>query len=56
MTTHAYTNDQRLLDSFRKDPRRFSSALVSILPTTMGAAKAIGEVIPELKGKIKVFH
>ncbi|MDW3605328.1 MAG: type I glyceraldehyde-3-phosphate dehydrogenase, partial [Nitrososphaeraceae archaeon] len=51
-TTHAYTNDQRLLDSFHKDPRRSRSALMSIIPTTTGAAKAIGEVIPELKGKI----
>jgi glyceraldehyde 3-phosphate dehydrogenase len=51
-TTHAYTNDQRLLDSFHKDPRRSRSALMSIIPTTTGAAKAIGEIIPELKGKI----
>jgi len=51
-TTHAYTNDQRLLDSFHKDLRRSRSALMSIIPTTTGAAKAIGEVIPELKGKI----
>ncbi len=51
-TIHAYTNDQRLLDSFHKDPRRSRSALMSIIPTTTGAAKAIGEVIPELKGKI----
>jgi glyceraldehyde 3-phosphate dehydrogenase len=51
-TTHAYTNDQRLLDSFHKDPRRSRSALMSIIPTTTGAAKAIGEVIPGLKGKI----
>jgi glyceraldehyde 3-phosphate dehydrogenase len=50
--THAYTNDQRLLDSFHKDPRRSRSALISIIPTTTGAAKSIGEVIPELKGKI----
>lgn len=51
-TTHAYTNDQRLLDSFHKDPRRSRAAMMSIIPTTTGAAKAIGEVIPELKGKI----
>ena len=51
-TTHAYTNDQRLLDSFHKDQRRARSALMSIIPTTTGAAKAIGDVIPELKGKI----
>jgi glyceraldehyde 3-phosphate dehydrogenase len=51
-TTHAYTNDQRLLDSFHKDPRRARSAMMSIIPTTTGAAKAIGEVIPALKGKI----
>lgn len=51
-TTHAYTNDQRLLDSFHKDPHRSRSALMSIIPTTTGAAKAIGEIIPELKGKI----
>ncbi|MFB5600216.1 MAG: type I glyceraldehyde-3-phosphate dehydrogenase [Nitrososphaeraceae archaeon] len=51
-TTHAYTNDQRLLDSFHKDPRRSRAAMMSIIPTTTGAAKAIGEVIPELKGRI----
>jgi glyceraldehyde 3-phosphate dehydrogenase len=51
-TTPAYRNDQRLLDSFRKDPRRSRSAFVSIISTTTGAAKAIEELIPELKGKI----
>lgn len=51
-TTHAYTNDQRLLDSPHKDLRRARSAMMSIIPTTTGAAKAIGNVIPELNRKI----
>lgn len=51
-TVHAYTNDQRILDLPHKDLRRARSATVSIIPTTTGAAKAIGEVIPELKGKL----
>ncbi|RLE73140.1 MAG: type I glyceraldehyde-3-phosphate dehydrogenase, partial [Thermoprotei archaeon] len=52
-TTHAYTNDQRLLDMVhRKDLRRARAAALSIIPTTTGAAKAIGLVLPELKGKL----
>ncbi len=49
-TIHSYTNDQRILDLPHKDPRRARAAAVNIVPTTTGAAKAIGEVIPELKG------
>ncbi len=51
-TCHAVTNDQRILDLVHKDPRRARSAMVSIIPTTTGAAKAIGIIIPELKGKM----
>jgi glyceraldehyde 3-phosphate dehydrogenase len=51
-TTHAYTNDQRLLDLPHKDLRRARAAMMSIIPTTTGAAKAIGTVIPQLNGKI----
>ena len=51
-TTHAFTNDQRLLDLPHKDLRRARAATMSIIPTTTGAAKAIGTIIPELKGKI----
>ncbi|MEM4650125.1 MAG: type I glyceraldehyde-3-phosphate dehydrogenase [Candidatus Bathyarchaeia archaeon] len=51
-TCHAYTNDQRLLDLPHKDLRRARAAALSIIPTTTGAAKAIGEVIPELNGKL----
>ncbi len=51
-TIHAYTNDQRILDLVHKDLRRARAAALSIIPTTTGAAKAIGEVIPELKGKM----
>ncbi len=52
VTVHAYTNDQRVLDLPHKDLRRARAAAVNIIPTTTGAAKAIGEVIPELKGKL----
>ena len=52
MTIHSYTNDQRILDSSHKDLRRARSAAVSMIPTTTGAAKAVGMVLPELKGKI----
>ncbi len=52
VTVHAYTNDQRVLDLPHKDLRRARSAGVNIIPTTTGAAKAIGEVIPELKGRL----
>lgn len=51
-TTHAYTNDQRILDLTHKDLRRARAAAINIVPTTTGAAKAIGLVIPELKGKL----
>lgn len=51
-TCHAYTNDQRVLDVGHKDPRRARAAALNIIPTTTGAAKAIGEVLPELRGKL----
>ncbi len=51
-TVHAYTNDQRILDLPHKDLRRARAAALSIIPTSTGAAKAIGLVIPELKGKL----
>lgn len=54
-TTHAFTNDQRILDLPHKDLRRARAAAVSIIPTTTGAAKAIGKVIPELNGKLDGF-
>ncbi|MBI3309235.1 MAG: type I glyceraldehyde-3-phosphate dehydrogenase [Candidatus Melainabacteria bacterium] len=54
-TIHAYTNDQKLQDAPHKDPRRSRAAAVSMIPTTTGAAKAIGLVLPELKGKLNGF-
>lgn len=54
-TVHAYTNDQRILDLPHKDLRRARSAAMSIIPTTTGAAKAVGKVIPELNGKMDGF-
>ncbi len=51
-TTHAYTNDQRLADVPHKDWRRGRAAAENIIPTTTGAAKAVGQVIPELKGRL----
>jgi glyceraldehyde 3-phosphate dehydrogenase len=51
-TCHAYTNDQQLLDLPHKDLRRARAAALSIIPTTTGAAVAVGEVLPELKGKL----
>src|SRR5688500_8062529 len=51
-TVHAYTNDQNLLDLPHKDLRRARAAAMSIIPTTTGAAKAVGEVLPALKGKL----
>jgi glyceraldehyde 3-phosphate dehydrogenase len=51
-TIHAYTNDQRLLDMYHKDLRRARAAAVNIVPTTTGAAKAVAEVLPEMKGKL----
>jgi glyceraldehyde 3-phosphate dehydrogenase len=50
-TIHAYTNDQVMLDSAHKDPRRARAAALSMIPTSTGAAKAIGLVLPELQGK-----
>jgi glyceraldehyde 3-phosphate dehydrogenase len=49
---HSYTNDQQLLDLPHKDLRRARAAALSIIPTTTGAALAVGEVLPELKGKL----
>jgi glyceraldehyde 3-phosphate dehydrogenase len=54
-TIHAYTNDQRILDLPHKDLRRARAAAVSVIPTTTGAAKALGLVLPELKGKLDGF-
>jgi len=54
-TIHAYTSDQRILDGNHSDPRRSRSAALSMIPTTTGAAKAVGLVIPELKGKLDGF-
>lgn len=51
-TIHAYTSDQRIIDFAHKDLRRARSAAVSMIPTSTGAAKAIGEVIPDLSGKL----
>lgn len=51
-TVHAYTNDQRILDVLHKDARRARAAAANIIPTTTGAAKAVGLVIPALKGKL----
>ena len=51
-TAHAYTNDQRLLDMYHKDLRRARAAALSIVPTSTGAAHAVTQVIPELKGKL----
>ena len=51
-TCHSYTNDQRILDFAHRDLRRARAAAVNIIPTSTGAAKAIGEVVPELKGKM----
>jgi glyceraldehyde 3-phosphate dehydrogenase len=51
-TVHSYTNDQQLLDLPHKDLRRARAAALSIIPTTTGAALAVGEVLPELKGRL----
>ncbi len=51
-TVHAYTNDQKILDQIHPDMRRARAAAMSIIPTTTGAARAVGEVLPELKGKL----
>ena len=52
-TIHAFTSDQRILDNSHKDPRRARSASQSIVPTSTGASKAIGEIIPSLKGRLE---
>jgi glyceraldehyde 3-phosphate dehydrogenase len=54
-TVHSYTNDQNLLDLPHKDLRRARAAAMSMIPTTTGAASAVGEVLPELKGKLDGF-
>jgi glyceraldehyde 3-phosphate dehydrogenase len=54
-TVHAYTSDQQLLDGPHKDPRRARSAAINLVPTSTGAAKAIGLVVPELAGKLQGF-
>ena len=54
-TVHAYTNDQRILDLVHKDLRRARSAAVNIIPTTTGAARAVGKVLPALAGKLDGF-
>jgi len=51
-TCHAYTNDQRILDQIHKDPHRARAAALNIIPTTTGAAKAVGKVLPALNGKL----
>ena len=51
-TVHAYTNDQKILDQIHTDLRRARAAAMSMIPTTTGAARAVGEVLPELKGKL----
>ena len=51
-TVHAYTNDQKILDQVHSDLRRARAAAMSMIPTTTGAARAVGEVLPELKGKL----
>ncbi|MBA3897921.1 MAG: type I glyceraldehyde-3-phosphate dehydrogenase [Sphingomonadaceae bacterium] len=51
-TIHAYTNDQKILDQIHEDPRRARAAGMSMIPTTTGAARAVGEVLPELKGRL----
>lgn len=51
-TCHGYTNDQRILDMIHKDPRRARAGAINIIPTTTGAAAAVGKVLPELNGKL----
>ena len=51
-TIHAYTNDQKILDQIHEDPRRARAAAMSMIPTTTGAARAVAEVLPALKGKL----
>jgi glyceraldehyde 3-phosphate dehydrogenase len=54
-TCHAYTNDQRVADQVHSDPYRARAAAINIIPSTTGAAKAVGEVIPELNGKLSGY-
>ncbi len=54
-TVHAYTNDQRVGDLVHSDPRRARAAAINIIPTTTGAARAVGKVLPELNGKLNGF-
>lgn len=54
-TVHSYTNDQRILDGVHKDLRRGRAAAMSMIPTTTGAAKTVGKILPELEGKIDGF-
>lgn len=54
-TIHSYTSDQRILDNAHADPRRGRTAATNMIPTTTGAAKTVGEVIPELKGRLDGF-
>ena len=51
-TVHSYTNDQHVLDQAHKDMRRARAAAINMIPTTTGAARAVGEVLPELKGRL----
>ena len=51
-TVHSVTGDQNTIDTVHKDSRRARNSLISIIPTSTGAARAVGEVLPELKGKI----
>ena len=51
-TVHAYTGDQRTVDTLHKDPYRARAAAVNLIPSSTGAAKAVGLVLPELKGKL----
>jgi len=54
-TIHAYTNDQNIADLVHKDPRRARAAAINMIPTTTGAARAVGKVMPELNGKLNGF-
>ena len=54
-TVHAYTNDQRVTDMVHSDPRRARAAALNIIPTTTGAARAVGKVMPEMAGKLNGF-
>jgi glyceraldehyde 3-phosphate dehydrogenase len=54
-TVHAYTNDQNIADQIHKDPRRARAGAINIIPTTTGAARAVGKVLPDLNGKLNGF-